>query len=134
MSRARILVVDDDESVLKACVRILAEIDGAEIISQKLSRRAAELLAAQSFDLLISDVRMPDIDGVELLKIARKHNPALPVILITGFPTADMVKDSVQLGAAACLMKPVLPDELLAAVCSVLRIEQCGGPPTSPTE
>ena len=124
MSRVRILVVDDDELVLRACVRTLGEIEGAEIVSQRLSRRAAELLAAQSFDLLISDVRMPDIDGVKLLKIARNQHPTLPVILITGFPTLDAAKDSVRLGAAAYLMKPVLPDELLAAVCRVLRIDQ----------
>ena len=89
-TRRSILVVDDEEPVLRACVRALREIPGAEIVQQKLSSRAAELLASQSFDLLVSDVRMPEMSGVELIRIAHECDPTLPVILITGFPTPEM--------------------------------------------
>jgi two-component system response regulator YesN len=120
MSRLRILVVDDDELVLKSCARTLAEIRGAEVVKQELGCRASELLKKESFDLLISDIRVPGVSGLELLEIAHKQNPRLPVILITGFPPNEALKGCHSLGAAACLMKPIRPEELLAAVHQVL--------------
>ena len=116
----RILVVDDEEPVLRACVRALRAIPGAEIVQQKLSSRAAELLASQCFDLLVSDVRMPEMSGVELIRIAYECDPTLPVILITGFPTPEMVANKSKFGVRAYLMKPIVPDELLATVRRVL--------------
>ena len=120
MNRIRILLVDDEEPVLRACSRVLHEIPGAEIVLESVSQRAAEMLSSEKFDLLISDMRMPGVDGVELLRIAHRHHPQLPVILITGFPTPDVVADGREVGAAACVMKPVVPDELITTVRSVL--------------
>ena len=116
----RILGVDDEEPVLRACVRALREIPGAEIVQQKLSSRAAELLASQCFDLLVSDGRMPEMSGVELIRIAHECDPTLPVILITGFPTPEMAANKSKFGVRAYLMKPIVPDELLATVRRVL--------------
>lgn len=121
MSKVRILVVDDEEPVLRACARALREIPEAEVVQLKFPRRAVELLSSQSFDLVVSDVRMPDMDGVELLRIAHQYNPGLPVILITGYATAETAADISQLGAAACIMKPILPDKLLSTVRWVLE-------------
>jgi DNA-binding NtrC family response regulator len=121
MSTQRILVVDDDELVLRAWARALSEIPGAEIIQQKRSRRAAELLASRSFDLLVSDVLMPEMSGVELLKVAHQHDPDLPVILITGFPDPSTAAECFRNGAAAFLVKPILPDPLLDTVYRVLE-------------
>jgi DNA-binding NtrC family response regulator len=121
MRKLRILVVDDDEPVLKSCARALAEIRGAEVVQQELGHRAAELLRKESFDLLISDIRMPGMSGLDLLEIAHHQDPSLPVILITGFPTHEALKGCHSLGAAACLMKPIRPEELLATVQKVLH-------------
>ena len=114
------LVVDDDEPALRSCARALAEIPGAEIVQQKLGDQAARLLSSEAFDLLISDVRMPGMSGIDLLEIAHRRYPNLPVILMTGFPTTDILKGCRPVGAAACLMKPVRPEELLAVVHQVL--------------
>jgi two-component system C4-dicarboxylate transport response regulator DctD len=113
LNRSRILVVDDDEPVLKACVRALGEISGVEIVQKKASDQAARLLSSESFDLLISDIRMPGLSGLDLLEIAHDHDPDLPVILITGFGPPETQKGSVALGVSACLMKPIRPDELI---------------------
>jgi DNA-binding NtrC family response regulator len=120
MKGPRILIVDDEESVLRACARALSEIPGAQVIQEKLGSRAATLLNSEPFDLLISDVRMPGVDGQQLLRIAHENDEKLPVILITGFPTAEATQGCVSLGAAACLVKPILPDELIATVERVL--------------
>ncbi len=121
MNKPRILVVDDDEPVLKSCIRTLAEIPGAEVVHQKFGAEAARLLSAEAFDLLISDIRMPGVSGLDLLKVAHQQDPDLPVILITGYPTAEISKGCHSLGAAACLMKPIPPEELLATVRKVLN-------------
>jgi len=120
MGRLRILIVDDEEPVLRACARTLREIPGAEIVQEMTAGHAATLLGSEAFDLLISDVRMPGINGHELLRIAHQCDPGLPVILITGFPTAETTQGCIRLGAAACLMKPIRPDELIATVERVI--------------
>ena len=124
MKELRILIVDDDEPVLRACTRALSEIPDVEIVQEKIGSHAAILLSSETFDLLISDVRMPGIDGHQLLKIAHQHDPRLPVILITGFPTAETMQGCVSLGAAACLTKPIRPDELITTVERVLANER----------
>ncbi len=121
MNKPRILVVDDDEPVLKSCIRTLAEIPGAEVVHRRFGAEAARLLSAEAFDLLISDIRMPGMSGLDLLKVAHQRDPDLPVILITGYPTAEISKGCHSLGAAACLMKPIPPEELLATVRKVLN-------------
>ena len=120
MSGLRILVVDDDESVLRACARILGEIPEAEIVPQKSGNAATEQLSTESFDMLISDIQIPDVSGLELTKIAHQRDPNLPVILITGYPVVEVLQGSLRLGVAACLMKPIRPDDLLATVQRVL--------------
>lgn len=124
MNRIRILVVDDDGPVLRSCVRALEEIPGAEIVQRKLGDQAARLLSSEEFDLLISDIRMPGVGGLDLLALARKLDPELPVVLITGFPTSEMSKGYQALGAAACLMKPFRPEELIATVQHVLGVKR----------
>ena len=124
MSRLRILVIDDEEAVLRACVRALSEIPNAEVISEQRSPRAAELLKEKSFDLLVSDIRMPEMSGIELLEVAHENDPDLPVILVTGYPTIETAVESVKLGAADYIVKPVLPDDLLATAERVLERER----------
>ena len=124
MNKLRILVVDDDKLVLRSCVRALTEIPGAEIVQRNTGDQAAHLLSSEAFDLLISDIRMPRVSGLDLLEVAHQQDPDLPVILITGYPTAEISKGCHSLGAAACLMKPIPPEELLATVRRVLKPER----------
>ena len=112
--------MDDDEPVLKSCARALEEEPCAEIVQQKSGDHAARLLSTEAFDLLISDIRMPGESGLDLLELAHRQNPGLPVILMTGFPTDEMLQGCHALGAAACIMKPIRPEELLATVHQVL--------------
>jgi two-component system response regulator FlrC len=102
----------------------LSEIPNVEIVQERTGSHAATLLGSETFDLLISDVRMPGVDGHELLRIAHQHDPRLPVILITGFPTAETTERCGKFGASACLMKPIRPDELIATVERVLSSER----------
>jgi DNA-binding NtrC family response regulator len=121
MSRARILIVDDEEGMLEVCADTLRKLPEATFVLERQSRRAAELLSAEQFNLLITDIRMPEISGVELLRIARQRDPDIPVLMLTAFPTVETAIECMKLGAADYVTKPFLPDDLLATVRRLLE-------------
>lgn len=120
MTKARILVVDDEEGMLEVCEETLETLPAVEVVLEQDSRRAAERLAAESFDLMITDIRMPGIDGVELLRIAHQQDPELIVLMITAFPVVETAVESMRLGAVDYIVKPFIPDNLRATVKRLL--------------
>lgn len=124
MSKARILVVDDEPGMLEVCVDSLAKLTGTEIIPERDSRRALERLSRETWDLLITDVRMPGLGGVELLRLAHEQDPGLAVLMITAFPSVETAVDSMKLGAADYIVKPFLPDDLARAVQRIIHARQ----------
>jgi two-component system response regulator PilR (NtrC family)/two-component system response regulator HydG len=121
MAKGRILVVDDDAAILDICAETLSVLHDTEIILENRSPRASERLATDNFDLLITDIRMPEMDGIELLRIARQLDPSLHVLILTGFPTIATAVESMKLGATDYLTKPFLPDDLLATARRLLQ-------------
>lgn len=121
MVSTRVLVVDDEEGILEVIEDTLCDLPGVELVLQQESGVAAELLAKEHFDLLITDVRMPRPDGVELLEMAREHDADLPVLILTAYPSIETAVASVKLGAADYVTKPFIPDDLLATVQRVLE-------------
>ena len=115
-----ILVVDDEPVVLDVLSDVLAR-EGFTVTLAPRASAALEELAARSFDLVLSDIRMPGMDGFELLRrIARSH-PATDVILMTGYASVDGAIDAMQLGAADYLIKPLKPKEIVARIRACLR-------------
>ena len=109
----RLLLADDDAALLRA-LRILLEGEGFEVVTAASGKAAREALAAYArFAAVISDLAMPDMDGLELLRFVREHDPELPVLLITAFSSARTAVQAMQAGAFQYLAKPVEPDELL---------------------
>lgn len=116
----RILVVDDEPGVVATCVRILNRSGYiAEGVGE--SETALEKLAQEVFDLLLTDIRMPGRDGLELLGLAKELDPHLSVVMITGYGTMDDALRAIRLGAQGFLLKPFDPDELVEAVQDSLR-------------
>ena len=116
----RILLVDDDADELAQCARAVESATAATIITETRSRRAAELLRSESFDLVVTDMRMPLIDGKDLLKIAHGEDPDLAVVILTGHPSVATAVETLKLGAADYVLKPVNVDELAAVVRRLL--------------
>lgn len=116
----RILVVDDDETALKNLRRVL-EKEGHSISTQSNSVRALELLRRQTFDLLISDLHMPNLNGIDLLGDVKRFAPWLEVILITGYATMDGAVEATKRGAFYYLAKPFKPDQLRKLVETALQ-------------
>ena len=112
MEKGRILVLDDDPVVTLSCKRILGA-EGFSISTVEKGEDALNRLAKEDFDLLISDVRLPDINGMDVLKEARIIKPKTDVVIITGYPTLDDARNSTSLGAAEYIEKPFTPDFML---------------------
>ena len=121
MAKQRILVVDDEEGMLEVCSATLKKLPNAHIFTECDSRKAAQRVTAENFDLLITDIRMPGVSGVDLLELARQHDPGLAVLMITAFPTVETAVQSMKLGAADYITKPFLPEDLLATVQRLLE-------------
>jgi two-component system, NtrC family, response regulator PilR len=102
---ARILVVDDERS-MREMLAILLRREGHDVVVAENGRRAIEYLDQRPFDLVVSDARMPDIDGIQVLRHARSINPSVIAIMITAFGSADLIKGVEQLGVTDYVEKP----------------------------
>jgi two-component system NtrC family response regulator len=112
---ARILIIEDEADMADSIRRILARA-GHEPQVETSPGRALELVASDRPDLVLSDLRMPEMSGLELLEQVRVRQPLLPVILVTAFATVDTAVDAMKRGAADYVSKPFSPEELLLRV------------------
>jgi DNA-binding NtrC family response regulator len=111
----RILVVDDEMIVCESCRRILEE-EGYEVEAALSGKEAFEKMKANSFDIVITDLKMPGIDGMEVLRTFRKEYPDSIIIMITGFSTVETAVEAMKLGAFDYIPKPFTPDEVSIVV------------------
>jgi EAL domain-containing protein (putative c-di-GMP-specific phosphodiesterase class I) len=118
----RILVVDDDEAILRAFTKIL-QTAGHQVEVAEDGVAAAEK-AKNSYDVIVSDIAMPGLDGVGLLRRIRQHDLDVPVILVTGQPQLETAMAAVGLGAYKYLSKPVPMAALLEAVRDALQMHR----------
>ena len=110
----RILVVDDDEVVRLGYLRSLA---GADLNVESVwdGNDALRVMEEKPFDVVLLDLRMPGLDGMEVLKAIKDKWPDTEVVIITGYPTIETVKEAVRLGVCDYLAKPVGPDDVINA-------------------
>ncbi|MFH2202471.1 MAG: response regulator [Elusimicrobiota bacterium] len=101
----RILAVDDDESILNVLSRFLKPLGYALAIASS-GAEALEIIRRQPPDLILLDINMPGIDGLEVLRQARQLIPAVPVIMVTGSDDAEVAKQAMALGAVDYVTKP----------------------------
>lgn len=117
---ANILIVDDEPVVRLSHLRSLAtaNFDATAVGS---GTEALSLLECHAYDLIFLDIRIPDIDGITLLKTVKQKWPESEVIIITGFPAIESAKEAVRLGAYHYLVKPVSPAEVVKAANEAIR-------------
>ncbi len=120
-AKARILVVDDERDMLALCADTLSSLPGVEVLAEEDSMRAAERLRAEEVDMLITDLRMPGLGGIGLLRLARASKRSVPALVLTGYPEVESAVESMKLGAADYLRKPFNPAELRGAARDLLR-------------
>src|SRR5438552_5827816 len=125
----RILVVDDDPDTRDMCAEVLRS-KGCDVIRAESGRNAETLLRTSAVDVTVTDLRMPDVGGIEILRVAKEVDPNMVVILITGFPAVDSAVEAMKFGAAEYLVKPFSPQQLVEAVRAGLearRIREAHG-------
>ncbi len=115
MTRPRLLVVDDDAASGEAVAEALRA-EGYEVATAQGGRAALGLTKAHVFDVVVSDIRMPDLDGVKLLRGLREASPDTSVILMTAFGTVEAALEAIKEGAYDYVSKPLRVDELLLTV------------------
>jgi DNA-binding NtrC family response regulator len=118
-----ILIVDDDETILAVLKEIL-ELDGYTVETAATGKEAVEKSENIFFNLSMLDIKLPDMEGTELITKLHKENPQMIKIIITGFPSFDNAVESLNLGADAYIMKPVNSKELLELVGEKIREQQ----------
>jgi two-component system response regulator PilR (NtrC family) len=110
-AKPRILLVDDERS-MREMLQIVLRRDGYEVIVAENGRDAIGRLQGEPFDLLLSDIRMPDVTGVEVLRAAREINADLVAFMMTAFASTDTAVEALRLGAVDYFVKPFNMDEL----------------------
>ncbi|HWG56246.1 MAG TPA: response regulator [Gaiellaceae bacterium] len=117
---SRVLVVDDEQLVRDLTVQVLLR-GGHDVVSSATAQGALDLLEQERFDLVVTDVVMPGLSGVELLNEIRDRQPDLPVLLMTGgSPDPDRTARALDLGATAMIYKPFAHTDLLEAVAAAV--------------
>jgi len=115
MSYARLLIVDDEMVIREGLKRVL-EGEGFTVEACSSGFNAIEIMQQREFDLIITDLKMPGMSGIEVLKSVRTLQPHIPVILITGFASVDTAVEAMKNGATDYISKPFAPDVLLEKV------------------
>ncbi|MBK7583760.1 MAG: EAL domain-containing response regulator [Myxococcales bacterium] len=124
-SRRTVLLVDDDDAVRSAYLRVLTNA-GFDVRAAADGESALQQLRNESFDAVVSDISMPGMDGVQLLREVRQHDRDLPVLLMTGRPSLETATQAIDHGVMKYLSKPVGADELTDAVRRATQLQQLG--------
>ncbi len=113
--QAHILVMDDEKTVQES-LKIILEYQGYQVSLANTAAEGFSLIQNNDFDLLILDLKMPDMDGFEILKSVRNKFPGLKVILITGYGTLDIARQALAMGALYYFDKPIDLDRFITRV------------------
>lgn len=119
-SKKTILVVDDDKSILRTFTRILQK-SGYDVDVAETGKEAMEKTENRHYDLALVDIRLPDMDGTDLLAKLKRQLQHTVKIMITGFPSLETGVKALDEGADAYLVKPVKPQELLILIEEKLK-------------
>ena len=117
---SRILAIDDEDVIRMLVVEILESV-GHEVVGAESAEHALDLLDHDEFDLIVSDVVMPGLSGLELLEAARRRQASLPVVLVTGAGTYETLSQALTRGAAGLVTKPFAHADLQTAVSDALE-------------
>lgn len=120
----QILIIDDETIVLKSCEKILKKRDDVEIDTALNGIEGLEKTKSRKYDIVITDLKMPHISGMDVLKTLKQDQPELTVIIFTGFATVETTREALKLGAFDYIPKPFTPDELLSVVDNAIQSRQ----------
>ena len=119
MDKKRVLVIDDEQIVLDSVHKILTSY-GYDVSTTSTASIGVRRATNEPFHIVLTDIRMPDMDGLTVLRDIKRVKPTLPVLIITGYATVDSAIQSMKLGAVNYIEKPFTPEELVRAVVAAM--------------
>lgn len=123
MYKERLLVVDDEEMILELVSTILGRAGWDTVVSDSVEK-ALSIIESEKIDLLLTDLKMPGMNGMELLRYFKEKDPNVPAVIMTGYGTVDTAVEAIQVGVAGFLMKPFTNLELLKVVNDAVEKER----------
>jgi two-component system response regulator AtoC len=108
---ASILLVEDDERLGRCLARIM-KADGYQVVHAMTGEAAIQNVRTRSFDMVLSDLNLPDSSGVDILRIVREHDPDVPLMLMSADPRVDTTIEALNMGVLQYLVKPIASDDL----------------------
>jgi len=121
MSALATIVIVEDEAGTRATLCGILEDAGYRVIGLERGGDALKMIRISPFDVVITDVRLPDVGGIEILELAKEINPDAAVIIMTGYASVETAVDAVNQGAYAYFVKPVNPDEMKTTIANALK-------------
>ncbi len=117
----KILIVDDEPDMLKLLAMILKEKTPYEVITTNNPMEAVQLVKTTDFDLIITDLKMPGLDGLQLLEEVKKKNEDIPVVIITAYGTIDSATEAIEKGGFDFITKPFKKEQILFTIERALK-------------
>lgn len=115
MKPLSILVIDDEDVICEACELVLSE-NGHAVTARNDGKAGLNAIRQGTYDILLLDMKLPDIDGMEILKTVQKEKPGLCIIVMTGYSSISNAVQAIKQGADDYLAKPFTEDELVQAI------------------
>lgn len=131
--KGNILVVDDEQIILRSCERILSP-EGYSVDTATSARDALSLLDRNLYDLIITDIKMPEMDGIEFMRQVRAKNPDINIVVITGYPSQESIKEALSFRIIDYLPKPFSPTHLLEVANNAVELKKRGVAPEPQVE
>ena len=118
--KKRALVIDDEQVVLDSINKILTD-ENFEVHTSLYGKGGIGLAIKNQYDIILTDIRMPYVDGFKVLRDIRRFKPSIPVVIITGYATVNSAVQAMKLGATNYIEKPFTPDQLVRTVASAME-------------
>jgi len=115
MKPIRIFIIDDESVICDACELVLSE-EGHTVFCCATGKAGLQAIQQGTYDVILLDMKLPDIDGMEVLRAVCKHKPSPCIIVMTGYATMSNAVQTMKLGAVDFLSKPFTDDELISAI------------------
>ncbi|RJR40738.1 MAG: response regulator [Deltaproteobacteria bacterium] len=117
----QLLVVDDEPNMLRLLKTILMDKTGYEVATTNNPLEVAKMLQDKPYDLVVTDLKMPLVDGMDLIEIIKKIDPLIPIIIITAYGTMETAEEAVQKGAYDFITKPFRKETILITIKRALE-------------
>ncbi|RKY03164.1 MAG: response regulator [Spirochaetes bacterium] len=121
MNKKKVLVIDDEKIVLDSVKKVLSG-ENFDVEGSLSSKKGLDLAISKDYDIVLVDIRMPEIGGMRVLRDIKRAKPYLPVMIITGYATVQSAVQAMKLGAVDYIEKPFTPEQLVDAVKSALEV------------